>query len=74
MPEKTDKETIAELKDQVDELTEVVSALVADIDEHRDSNSCFWWKESFLKDLEVSDELKEKLGLIPNKECDKDDL
>ena len=72
MLERTTDKRIADLEGQVKELTEVLSTLIADIDEHRDSNSCFWWKESFLKDLEVSDELKESLGLRPNKEYNED--
>lgn len=75
MSEKSDKKTIIELTGRVDELTEVLSALISDIDYHRmvNAHSCYWWKGDFLKDIEVSDELKEKLGLRPNKDYDEDE-
>jgi len=74
MPKKSDKETITELSGRVNELTKVLSALIGDIDDHRNENtsSCYWWKESFMKDLEVSDKLKESLGIPPDK-YEKDD-
>jgi len=69
MGKKSDKEIIAELTGCVDELTEVLSALIRDIDDHRslteDTHSCYWWRQSFVKDLEVSDETKAKLGFPP---------
>lgn len=76
MLERTTDKRIADLEGQVKELTEVLSALIDDVDHHRKENfhSCYWWKGSFLKDLEVSDSLKEKLGLIPDKEYDEDDF
>lgn len=72
--EPTEKETIEGLKTQVDELTKVLSALVSDIDDHRNENcsSTYWWLDSFLKDLDVSDQLKRKLGL-PMKDEDEDE-
>lgn len=75
MPERTNDEKIAGLEKQVKEITEVLSTLIADINEHRGKNErCFWWKECFLKDLDVSDELKESLGLRPDEECDENDF
>ena len=76
MLNRTNDEKIAELEGQVKELTKVLSALIEDIDDHRieNTNSCCWWKGTFLRDLEVSDSLKEKLGLISNKGCNEDDL
>lgn len=66
MSKKTESESQDDLKAQVDELTKVLSALISDIDNHRPEScdSCYWWKASFLKDLDISDGLKRKLGLI----------
>lgn len=63
--ESTEKDTIENLKTQVDELTKVLSALISDIDDNHPGNcsSTFWWMQSFLNDLDVSDSLKRKLGL-----------
>lgn len=63
--EPTEKETIESLKTQINELTKVLSALIRDIDNNHsgNSNSTYWWMQSLLTELDVSDTLKEKLGL-----------
>jgi len=62
--ESTEGETVDSLKAQIDELTKVLSALISDIDDHRNENcsSTYWWLQSFLKDLDISNKLKGKLG------------
>ena len=74
--EPTEGETVESLKLQIDELTKVLSALISDIDDHRSENcsSTYWWLDSFLKELDVSNNLKRKLGLPIDDENDDNEM
>lgn len=68
MTDKEDKETIAELKMDLEDITKIALAIINEIDEQQsehDHTGCYWWKKTFVESLEVSDKTKAKLGFPP---------
>ena len=68
MANKEYKDTIAELKMDVEDLTEIALAIINEIDEQQSEkahSSYYWWKKGFVESLEVSDKTKARLGFPP---------